>query len=124
MELAGHKSIQMTMRYARLSPNQKKVAVEILSIKIDTIWTPSHHGDNLTVDSSINLPYENLNFWAISSAGEHSPHTGGAAGSIPALPNMRINIKRVLKYSSQKSGDRFPPLNRWRTSNPCIANKF
>ena len=41
MALARHKSIKMTMRYAHLTPNQKRVAVEIIGSKMDTIWTPS-----------------------------------------------------------------------------------
>ena len=40
MELAGHRSIKMTMRYAHLAPGQKKDAVEILARKMDTFWTP------------------------------------------------------------------------------------
>jgi len=39
MELAGHSSIKMTMRYAHLSPNQKRSAVEKLGAKMDTFWT-------------------------------------------------------------------------------------
>ncbi|MDI6642183.1 MAG: site-specific integrase [Elusimicrobiota bacterium] len=45
-ELAGHRSVEMTIRYSHLAPNQKKVAVEILSSWMDTIWTPK------TVDNS------------------------------------------------------------------------
>ncbi|MFH0732203.1 MAG: site-specific integrase [Candidatus Omnitrophota bacterium] len=40
-ELMGHKSLQMTLRYSHLSPDHKKRAVDILSKRMDTIWTPS-----------------------------------------------------------------------------------
>jgi len=39
-ELLGHKSLTMTLRYAHLSPNHKTQAMESLSKKIDTFWTP------------------------------------------------------------------------------------
>ena len=35
-ELLGHKSLAMTLRYAHLSPNFKKQAVEVLTKRIDT----------------------------------------------------------------------------------------
>ena len=40
-ELMGHKSPQMTLRYSHLSPSHKKRAVDVLSKRMDTIWTPS-----------------------------------------------------------------------------------
>jgi len=39
MELAGHKSIGMTMRYSHLSPDQKKQAVDALGSNMVTIWS-------------------------------------------------------------------------------------
>ena len=39
-ELLGHKSLQMTKRYAPLSPEAKTRAVEVLSKKVGTRWTP------------------------------------------------------------------------------------
>lgn len=39
-EILGHKSMDMTLRYAHLSPDHRKQAVDILAKKIDTFWTP------------------------------------------------------------------------------------
>ncbi len=45
-ELLGHKSLQMTLRYAHLSAIHKHKAVEVLSQRMDTIWTPSSNFEN------------------------------------------------------------------------------
>jgi len=39
-DLLGHKSLEMTLRYAHLSPNHKQRAVNVLGRRMDTIWTP------------------------------------------------------------------------------------
>ncbi len=37
-ELLGHKSFEMTLRYAHLSPEHKKAALDTLCDKMATIW--------------------------------------------------------------------------------------
>ena len=39
-ELLGHKTLNMTARYAHLSPRYKVGMLDILGSKMDTIWTP------------------------------------------------------------------------------------
>ena len=38
-ELLGHKSFQMTLRYAHLSPEHKKAALDILCKRMVTNWS-------------------------------------------------------------------------------------
>ena len=44
-QILGHKSLQMTLRYAHRSPGHVKKAVDALSEKLDTIWTPRGNMD-------------------------------------------------------------------------------
>ena len=43
-EILGHSKIDTTLRYAHLSPNHKRQAVEVLASKMDTFWTPEGVG--------------------------------------------------------------------------------
>ncbi len=65
-ELMGHKDIEMTLRYAHLSCNHKVRAVEALSEKIDTIWTPKSQGAAVIENKDLE-PVENKE---ISHSGE------------------------------------------------------
>jgi hypothetical protein len=46
-ELMGHRSLEMTLRYSHLSPDHKKRAVDILSKRMDTIWTPEPKSEKI-----------------------------------------------------------------------------
>ena len=52
-ELAGHKSIEMTMRYAHLSPDHKSKAIETIGNLMDTVWTPKENRQE--IEKEINL---------------------------------------------------------------------
>jgi len=39
-EILGHQTINMTLRYAHLSPVHKRSAMQLLGEKVDTFWTP------------------------------------------------------------------------------------
>lgn len=45
-ELMGHKSLDMTLRYAHLSPDHKRRAVAILDKQLVSIWSPSEKVNN------------------------------------------------------------------------------
>jgi len=38
-EFLGHKSLEMTLRYAHLSPEHKKAALDTLGKRMVTIWS-------------------------------------------------------------------------------------
>ena len=44
-ELMGHKSTEMTLRYAHLSPDHKRRAVDILNKHLVTIWSQEVKGE-------------------------------------------------------------------------------
>lgn len=53
-ELAGHKSMAMTLRYSHLSPDHKQKAVDVLSSQMDSIFerndmvvTPASQGEHV-----------------------------------------------------------------------------
>ncbi|MFA5780364.1 MAG: tyrosine-type recombinase/integrase [Elusimicrobiota bacterium] len=39
-EILGHRTLEMTLRYAHLSKTHLREAIEVLGVKMDTIWTP------------------------------------------------------------------------------------
>jgi len=51
-ELLGHKSFEMTLRYAHLSPEHKKAALDILCKRLVTIWSQKRGIKKVTEKSS------------------------------------------------------------------------
>jgi len=51
-ELLGHKSFEMTLRYAHLSPEHKKAALDILCKRLATIWSQKRGIKKVTEKSS------------------------------------------------------------------------
>ncbi|MFH1622760.1 MAG: hypothetical protein ABIA97_06565 [Candidatus Omnitrophota bacterium] len=52
-ELMGYKTLRMTLRYSHLSPDHKKRAVDILSRRMDTIWTPTPVSEKLEKNQTV-----------------------------------------------------------------------
>ncbi len=53
-EILGHQKIDMTLRYAHLSPVHKREAMEILGSRMDTFWTPEQ-----STEAAENRQFEN-----------------------------------------------------------------
>ena len=53
-ELMGHRSIEMTLRYAHLSPSHKKHAVDVLGKQMVTIWSPRVKQTEISKDTNMN----------------------------------------------------------------------
>jgi integrase len=48
-EVLGHSNINMTLRYAHLSPVHKREAMETLGLKMDTFWTPNPNKEKFVI---------------------------------------------------------------------------
>ena len=87
-ELAGHKDMRMTLRYAHLSADYKRRALEVFEHKMDTIWTPKD--DFSEIEKYVNTErIENKRLVAreVAQLGlAHLNGVQGVAGSNPALP--------------------------------------
>ena len=49
-EILGHKSLEMVLRYAHLSPGHQANAVRILDEQMVTIWSPEQKSQNQVVE--------------------------------------------------------------------------
>jgi len=78
-ELLGHKSIEMTLRYAHLSPHHKRWAVETLTSQMDTIWTPR------PIPEKEKLPIF-VGKGPLAQRLEHLTHNPSVEGSNPSGP--------------------------------------
>ncbi len=91
-ELLGHKSIEMTLRYAHLSPHHKRWAVERLASQMDTIWTPE------PILKMQELPIF-VGKRPLAQRSEHLTHNPSVEGSNPSGPTIptkgRDNLEAV-----------------------------
>ena len=66
-ELLGHKTFEMTLRYAHLSPNHKRAAIDHFCNQMDTIWTPEENQEKVIKEDNFGLDKSGIGF--LQSAG-------------------------------------------------------
>jgi len=66
-ELLGHKTFEMTLRYAHLSPNHKRAAIDHFCNQMDTIWTPEENQEKTVREDNFRLDKSGIAF--LQSAG-------------------------------------------------------